>query len=154
MPKPEECTRRYQSLLNQYGLRGRAIQAGKANENGDVEQRHYRFKRALDQALLLRGSRDFADRAEYEAFVRQLLGQLNAGRQQRLAKELAVLRPLPERRLRDAPRRERAETMAKQHKPADPGELLEEMEHAVRNGKELLKDTARDLRTIQACSGQ
>jgi len=48
---------------------------------------------------LLRGHRDFGDRAEYEAFVRRLLIQWNAGRRQRLAEEMRVLRPLPERRL-------------------------------------------------------
>ena len=37
-----------------YRLEGRKIQTGKANENGDVEQRHYRLKKALEQALLLR----------------------------------------------------------------------------------------------------
>jgi len=91
-------TQRYQALLDHYGLTGRKIQASKANENGDVEQRHHRFKRAVEQALLLRGSRDFADRAAYEAFLAQLLEQLNAGRRQRLAEELRVLRPLPDRR--------------------------------------------------------
>ena len=91
-------TQRYQALLDHYGLTGRKIQASKANENGDVEQRHHRFKRAVEQALLLRGSRDVADRAAYEAFLAQLLEQLNAGRRQRLAEELRVLRPLPDRR--------------------------------------------------------
>lgn len=95
----KEFTQRYQGLLDHYGLKGRKIQAGKANENGDVEQRHHRLKRALEQALLLRGHRDFVDRADYEAFVRRLLIQLNAGRRQRLAEEMRVLRPLPERRL-------------------------------------------------------
>ena len=101
---PEDFTRRYQGLLDHYGVAGRKIQAGKANENGDVEQRHHRFKRALDQALLLRGSRDFADRAEYEAFVGQVLSQLNAGRQKRLAEELGMLRSLPQRRLESCKR--------------------------------------------------
>src|SRR4051794_10697446 len=54
---PEVFKRRYQALLGHYGLQGQAIQAGKGNENGDVEQRHRRFKQALDQALMLRGSR-------------------------------------------------------------------------------------------------
>jgi transposase len=62
--KAPAFTRRYQSLLAHYGLIGRKIQAGKANENGDVEQSHHRFKQALDQALMLRGSRDFAGRQE------------------------------------------------------------------------------------------
>lgn len=44
---------------------GRSVQAGKANENGDVEQRHYRFKQAADEALLMRGSRDFPAVAAY-----------------------------------------------------------------------------------------
>ena len=38
-----------------YGLEGQAIQPGQANENGDVEQSHHRFKQAVDQALMLRG---------------------------------------------------------------------------------------------------
>lgn len=35
--QPEEFTQRYQSLLKHYDLKGRKIQAGKPNENGDVE---------------------------------------------------------------------------------------------------------------------
>jgi transposase len=96
--KAPAFTRRYQSLLAHYGLIGRKIQAGKANENGDVEQSHHRFKQALDQALMLRGSRDFAGRQEYQTFVGELIDQLNAGRQQRLAEELAVLHSLPDNR--------------------------------------------------------
>jgi Mu transposase, C-terminal domain len=91
-------TRRYQTLLAHYGLTGRKIQAGKANENGDVEQRHHRFKQALDQALMLRGSRDFATREAYERFVGELIDQLNAGRRRRLAEELLVLHSLPDNR--------------------------------------------------------
>src|SRR4051794_6142102 len=92
---PEVFKRRYQALLGHYGLQGQAIQAGKGNENGDVEQRHRRFKQALDQALMLRGSRDFPGRDRYSAFLQELFAQLNAGRQARLAEEVALLRPLP-----------------------------------------------------------
>jgi hypothetical protein len=80
-------TERYQALLRHYGLHGQAIQAGQAHENGDVEQSHHQFKRALEQALLLRGSRDFGSRDAYEAFLRHLFTQLNANRQLRLAEE-------------------------------------------------------------------
>jgi hypothetical protein len=90
---------RYQALLRHYGLQGQAIQAARANENGDVEQSHRQFKRALDQALMLRGSRDFETRPAYEAFLRQLFERLNANRRGRLAEELPLLRPLPARRL-------------------------------------------------------
>jgi len=91
----QEFTDRYEALLRHYGLTGRKIQASCPHENGDIEQRHHRFKRALEQSLLLRGSRDFADRAEYAAYLRQLFAQLNANRQARLAEELPLLRRLP-----------------------------------------------------------
>ncbi len=57
------------------------------------------FKRRLEQALLLRGSRDFASREDYAELLQALCTQLNAGRQQRLTEERARLRPLPARRL-------------------------------------------------------
>jgi hypothetical protein len=95
----EAFKQRYQALLRHYSLKAQAIQAGKGNENGDVEQSHHRFKSALEQALLLRGSRDFAGQDAYVVFLRQLVGQRNSGRQKRLAEELPLLHSLPERRL-------------------------------------------------------
>jgi len=97
----EEFTARYEGLMRHYGMKGQATQAGKAHEKGDVEQRHRRYKDAVGQALLLRGSGDFASREEYAVFLAGLFRQLNAGRRKRLAEELAVLRPLPSRRLDD-----------------------------------------------------
>ncbi len=97
----EEFTRRYSGLLRHYGMKGSKTQAGKGNENGDVEQRHYRVKQAVDQALMLRGSRGFKDRAAYEQFLEWTFRQLNAGRKERFKEELQVLRRLPDRRLED-----------------------------------------------------
>lgn len=99
-----EFTQAYRALLAHYGLEAQMIQTGKANENGDVEQSHHRFKRAVEQALLLRGSRDFQSREEYEQFLRDLIKQRNAGRQGRFNEEQKVLRRLPERRLEDSTR--------------------------------------------------
>jgi hypothetical protein len=48
---------------------------------------------------MLRGSRDFNSREEYEAFLRKLLKQLNAGRRERLLEELKLLKRLPQGRL-------------------------------------------------------
>lgn len=96
-----EFTRCYQALLRHYGLKGQKIRTGKSHENGDVEQRHYRFKKALEQSLLLRGSRDFSSRQAYEEFLRELFSQLNAGRRQRFLEELNVLRALPLKRVND-----------------------------------------------------
>jgi hypothetical protein len=104
MSDVEEFTARYQGLLRYYGLEPEKIQVGKANENGDVEQRHHRFKRAVDQELLLRGSRDFASVKEYEQFLQDLLKRLNAGRKERLAEEMAVMKPLPARRMESCKR--------------------------------------------------
>jgi len=96
---PEEFTQRYNGLLKHYGLQGRKIQTGKANENGDIEQRHNRFKRAVKQSLMLRGSRDFINREEYGQFLKKLFMQLNSGRRNRFEEELKVLRRLPKCRL-------------------------------------------------------
>ena len=92
---PDEFTQRYQGLLSHYRLTGRKTQPASPNENGDVEQRHHRFKRALDQALMLRGSREFVTRKDYELFLEGLFAQLNANRQERFKEELVVLRSLP-----------------------------------------------------------
>ncbi|HVI77831.1 MAG TPA: IS21 family transposase [Candidatus Acidoferrum sp.] len=96
--------RNYQALMRHYGMEGRKIQTGRPNENGDVEQGHYRFKRALEQALLLRGSRDFPSVREYELFLKRLFEQLNSGRKERFVQEMEVLRALPERRFDSAKR--------------------------------------------------
>lgn len=87
---PEEFTRHYQALQNYYGFEGCKIQAGCPNENGDVEQSRHRFKRALDQALMLRGSRDFGTINDYKNFLQQLFDQLNAGRTKRFNEELPL----------------------------------------------------------------
>lgn len=96
---PEEFTRRYQDLTDHYGLKPCKTNPNSPHENGDVEQRNYRFKKAVDQALLLRGHRDFEDREAYEHFLAKLFGQLNAGRKDRLAEELIILHRLPKRRI-------------------------------------------------------
>ena len=94
-----EFTARYEALMRHYKMTGQKIETGRPNENGDVEQGHYRLKRAVDQALLLRDSREFASLGEYKEFLRVLLRQLNAGRRERLRIEMQYLRPLPAGRL-------------------------------------------------------
>ena len=96
--KREHFTRRYDALMKHYRLKSYMIQTGKPNENGDIEQRHYRLKKALEQALLLRGSRDFTCREEYTTFLEKLFSQLNVARRDRFNEELKVLRRLPETR--------------------------------------------------------
>jgi len=95
---PEEFTANYQGLAKHYGFESCKTQPRHPNENGDIEQRHHRLKRAIEQALILRGSRDFNSRQDYETFLEKLLEQLNAGRSKHLAEELKALRQLPTRR--------------------------------------------------------
>jgi transposase len=96
-----EFNEAYMALMRHYGIHPTKNQPGKSNENGDVEQSHYRIKERVDQALLLRGSRDFASRGEYEEFLRKLFCNRNLGRSKRLQEELAVMKPLPMYRLND-----------------------------------------------------
>jgi hypothetical protein len=95
----EEFTARYRALLGHYGVTPEATNAYSGHENGDCEQSHRRFKETLEQELLLRGSRDFASRAEYELFLRALVTRRNAVRGVKRTAEQPKLRPLPERRL-------------------------------------------------------
>jgi len=84
----------YLQLLAHYGLEPRTTHLHSPQEDGDVESLHGGLKRALEQHLLLRGSRDFESIAAYEAFLHQILRRRNQARQQRLAEERAVMKPL------------------------------------------------------------
>jgi len=96
---PDEFTERYSALMRYYRITGRRTNPSSPHENGDIEQRHNRFKEAVDQSLMLRGSRDFGSREEYADFLRQVLDQLNAGRRERREEELTKLSRLPMKRL-------------------------------------------------------
>jgi len=98
---PEKFNRNYQALLRHYGTVPERTNAYSAHENGDVETSHRHFKRAVIQALMLRGSKDFKGTGGYEQFLRKIAGQLNAGRSRRLQEELAVLSRLPGMKFND-----------------------------------------------------
>jgi len=93
--------KRYRDVLAHYGMKPDANTPGRGHENGDVEQAHHRFKRAVEQALLLRRSRDFSDRESYVALLEEIERGRNRHRARKLAEELAVMRELPLRRLED-----------------------------------------------------
>jgi len=84
----------YLSLLQHYGMEGGVTHVASPDENGDVEAANGALKRAIEQHLLLRGSRDFADIPAYEAFLFAIMRRRNALRQPELDDELAVMRPL------------------------------------------------------------
>lgn len=96
-----DTTRRYEELCGHYGLTASRNNPGEAHENGAVEAHHGHLKTAIDQALILRGSRDFPDLAAYRRFVDQLVARRNRRRQDALQTELAALGKLPVRRTTD-----------------------------------------------------
>ncbi len=100
----EDWTQRYQALMAHYGMQPTWNNTGIAHENGDVEQSHHRFKEAVDQALRVRGHRDFASRSAYEHFLQDLVYKRNQTRTVRFAEEKARLRPLPVAPLAPRPR--------------------------------------------------
>ena len=104
LQKGEEFNRRYEGVMRYYGVKPQHTNPASPNENGDCEQSHHRFKRAVEQALLLRGSHDFQSLAEYRQFLKDLFAQRNAGRRARLAEEMAVMHELPARRMESAKR--------------------------------------------------
>jgi len=57
----QDLTQRYQNLMRHYGMEPSRNNAGVAHENGSIESAHGHLKQALADALLLRGTRDFAD---------------------------------------------------------------------------------------------
>lgn len=97
----EDQTRRYEALCAHYGMTPTRNNTGVAHENGTIEASHGHLKTALTQALLLRGSRDFADLAAYRRFVAEQVGRLNAACRNALAVERPKLRPLPPGRTAD-----------------------------------------------------
>jgi len=95
----ERYTSRYQGLMRHYSVTAEATNAYSGHENGDCEQSHRRFKEAVEQELLLRGSRDFSSREQYWQLVRGVAAVRNAGRGDKFKEEFGRLRGLPPRRL-------------------------------------------------------
>ena len=70
---------------------------GVAHENGAIESAHGHLKRTLGDALLLRGSPDFADLDAYRRFY-EVVGRRNARNAKRIDIERRSLNELPEQR--------------------------------------------------------
>ncbi len=97
----ELLTRRYEALCTHYGMRPSRNNLGVSHENGSIESRQGTLKRTLEQALLLRGHRDFADMDAYRRFVAEVFGRLNARVTRKFNEERGLLKALPVRRSSD-----------------------------------------------------
>jgi hypothetical protein len=75
-------------------MKPRTTEVGAKEQNGDVEAANGALKRALEQALLVRGSRDFESRDAWQSFVDDVTRKRNRGRGQRVAEEMAAMREL------------------------------------------------------------
>ena len=97
----QDQTRRYEALCAHYRMEPTRSNRGLAHENGSIESPHGHLKRALEDALLLRGWRDFDTLDAYRRFVDEIVGRRNARNRKRLELERPTLQPLPARRTTD-----------------------------------------------------
>ena len=97
----EDLTLRYHALMRHYDMMPTRNNLGVAHENGSIESSHGHLKKALQDALLLRGSRDFDHLDGYRRFVDEIVGRRNANNRKRIELERPMLTPLPRRRTAD-----------------------------------------------------
>jgi hypothetical protein len=94
-------TQRYEGLCGHYGITATRNNPGLAHENGSIESRHRHLKRGLEQALILRASRDFDSLEAYRSWIAEWIARRNARRDKMVELERAHLRALPPRRTTD-----------------------------------------------------
>jgi hypothetical protein len=96
-----DLTTRYEALCLHYGMEPSRNNRGVAHENGSIESPHGHLKRAIQDALLLRGSARFADLEAYRRFIDEIVSRKNARNEKRISAERRVLKPLPANRTCD-----------------------------------------------------
>jgi hypothetical protein len=87
--------KRWLGVLDHYRMAPARIKPGHSHQNGVAEKGHDMLKRAIEQALQLRGSRDFGTEAEYLAFVQAQAAKLSRRHEAKVEQERAHLQPLP-----------------------------------------------------------
>lgn len=98
---PDTFTDKYRGLCKHYGFESSKTNTASPHENGDVEKSNDLFKKAVDQSLIIRGSRDFDNIEEYAKFLQKIIDRMNANRHKRFAEEIEVLKSLPNLRYDD-----------------------------------------------------
>ena len=97
----DDLTDRFDGLCQHYGMTPTRNNKGVAHENGSIESPNGHLKRAIKDALIMRGSRDFEDLSAYRRFIDEIVGRTNARNAKRIDAERTSLRPLPARRTTD-----------------------------------------------------
>jgi len=98
---PDIYTDKYRGLASHYGFKSSKTNPASPHENGDVEKSNDLFKKAVDQSLIIRGSRNFDTLEEYEKFLQKIIERMNANCHKRFAEEIDVLKELPNLRYDD-----------------------------------------------------
>ena len=98
---PDVYTDKYRGLSKHYGFESSKTNPASPHENGDVEKSNDLFKKAVDQSLIIRGSRDFNSVEEYEQFLQKIIDRMNQNCHKRFAEEVEVLKRLPNLRYSD-----------------------------------------------------
>lgn len=97
----EDQTRAYHEFCSHYGMEPTRNNKGVSHENGSIEVSHKHLKNRVDQALLIRGSRDFSSVDDYKEFLREVTKKHNRRVHKVYLEELAALQSLPEGRAVD-----------------------------------------------------
>ena len=97
----EDLTSRYDALCAHYQMEPTRNNRGVAHENGSIESAHGHLKRAVHDALLLRGAGEFTDLTAYRRFIDEIVSRKNARNGKRIDAERALLQPLPPARTCD-----------------------------------------------------
>ena len=97
----EDFTQRYHDFCKHYGMEPTRNNKGVKHENGSVEVAHKHLKNRLDQALMIRGSRDFQTTQEYQSFIRTQVHHYNARSESLLREERKYLAALPKHKTQD-----------------------------------------------------
>ena len=96
-----DATLRYQSLCQHYNMEATRNNKGKGHENGSIESPHGHLKKRIRQALLLQGSCDFESVSDYEAFLGNIVSDINTRTRDKVDEERQHMQPLPLQRTAD-----------------------------------------------------
>src|SRR5438067_11866450 len=97
----QDQTRRYEALCAHYRMEPTRNNRGLAHDNASIETAHGHLTPAIEDALLLRGSRDFDTLEAYRRFIDEIVGRRNARNSKRLDLERPALQALPLNRTTD-----------------------------------------------------
>ena len=117
--------------MRHFGMKPRTTEVGAKEQNGDVEAANGALKRALEQALLVRGSRDFDSRDAWQSFVDDVMRKANRNRGHRVTEDMEAMRELNVARLPDF---------------VEEGLLRQRVEHRARQALRILRPFAAHRR--------